>query len=241
MARGQPDFGMYAPKTVGATLADMGELAARLGSIDTYDRRGDIVLLDDFEGPVLKWVKALTAPTYIILDSTTVRSGSQAVKIHTRAVAGAAPGMNRTLFTLGSGRLGHEVHFSNPSATLRFRIYIDHHTGTEVRRAYAQINFTTGELRVTTLAGAAYTVATGLTFPSANFCFIPFKLVMDFDTNKYVRVLLGNVEYDISTIDIQIYGVGESAREVVVVEVYNNAAAEGEIWVDDVIITQNEP
>ncbi|GAI49683.1 unnamed protein product, partial [marine sediment metagenome] len=70
MSRGQPDYGSSAVKEVAGTLADMGELAARLSSIVEYDRRGDVVYLDDFEEPVLKWSPLAAGAGYIRLDNT---------------------------------------------------------------------------------------------------------------------------------------------------------------------------
>ncbi|MBA7568164.1 hypothetical protein ES708_09885 [subsurface metagenome] len=49
MPHGQVDFGAYAVKETVSSLADMGELAARLGSIVTFDRRGDVIWFDDFQ------------------------------------------------------------------------------------------------------------------------------------------------------------------------------------------------
>ncbi|GAH95398.1 unnamed protein product, partial [marine sediment metagenome] len=40
--RGQPDYAALAPKEIAASISDMGEVAARLGSIVTYDKRGDV-------------------------------------------------------------------------------------------------------------------------------------------------------------------------------------------------------
>ena len=35
---------------------DHAELAARLGSIDIYDRRGAVIDLDNFEAPYMRWI-----------------------------------------------------------------------------------------------------------------------------------------------------------------------------------------
>ena len=62
MPRGQADFGQYAVKEVSASISDMGEVAARLGSIDIYDKRGDVVFFDNFEGAFLRWNRSVPLP-----------------------------------------------------------------------------------------------------------------------------------------------------------------------------------
>ena len=49
MAHGTPDFGITAGARTTHQLDDLGEHAVRLGSIDAYDRRGDVYFFDDFE------------------------------------------------------------------------------------------------------------------------------------------------------------------------------------------------
>ena len=56
MAHGHPDYGGAAPLATVYTLQDLAELAARLGSIDVFDRRGNVLLLDDFESGIKKWL-----------------------------------------------------------------------------------------------------------------------------------------------------------------------------------------
>jgi len=54
MPRGHPDYGQAGPTSLIATVPDLGELAARLGSNNTWDRRGFILWYDDFEASVLR-------------------------------------------------------------------------------------------------------------------------------------------------------------------------------------------
>ena len=89
MTRGQPDFGLYAPKNTLSSMADLGELAIRLGAISSVDRKGSAIALDDFESPLLKWVTAATSGGSVTLGTTSVRSGSQAIKLFATNSVGA--------------------------------------------------------------------------------------------------------------------------------------------------------
>ena len=55
MARSGPDWGLRGGKATVFPLTDMAELAARLRSIDVYDRAGDVIALDDFQSGIDQW------------------------------------------------------------------------------------------------------------------------------------------------------------------------------------------
>lgn len=55
MARGLPDFGVSAAKSALGGMADVGELAARLGGLSRYDRLGDVLFFEDFCGDLGAW------------------------------------------------------------------------------------------------------------------------------------------------------------------------------------------
>ena len=242
MARGQADYGMYASKSVAASLSDMGELAVRLGSPDTFDRRGDVVILDDFESPVLKWTLVLPNNSTIILDSTSVKIGAQAIKITSDAVAGILPYMSKRFHTLGSDRIGSEISFSTPLTTYVFYFTIVKYDGTNVTWGEIRIDFSAGKLITRDNVSGFVDVATGLSFYSLAQEFFPVKLVVDFSAGKYARVLVGDSEYDLSSYTLMSAAdaaLPHQRSEIGIVNDGTGTAAS--IWLDVFILTQNEP
>jgi len=55
VAHGTPDWGVTAGARTVYQMTDLGELAVRLGSIVTHDRRGDVIFLEDFEEGMGRW------------------------------------------------------------------------------------------------------------------------------------------------------------------------------------------
>ena len=55
MAGETPDYGRLSAQATVFPVTDLGELAARLGSIVSHDRRGDVIWLDGFEDGLDKW------------------------------------------------------------------------------------------------------------------------------------------------------------------------------------------
>ncbi|GAI63754.1 unnamed protein product [marine sediment metagenome] len=126
MPRGYPDYGV--DEELGKVLmpTDIAETAARLGSINTYDRRGSVLFQDDFEAPVLKWIPNVSPATaYWRFNTETVKSGSQSLHIHTDNVALREKYVAKIVSVLNDKLLGFEISFSylNPNCNLQLKIH----------------------------------------------------------------------------------------------------------------------
>lgn len=242
MARGQRDYGMYAPTTVISSLSDMAELAVRLGSIVSYDRRGNVLYFDDFQGTVLKWKVATIGDSYARLDSTSARSGAQSVKLQAGAGSGNVATLQRTSYSYGSRRLGVECHVSRPLNEAELRIYLYAYTATDHHRALLTINFDTGIITLTYGDSDTVDIVTGQYWANEYFSYNPVKLVVDFETGYYVRLIYNDVEYDLSNYAIPLISGGIYPFDMLVLWLHNNSDVdECTLWIDDVILTQDEP
>lgn len=242
MPRGQPDYGAYAAKEVTASVSDMGEVAARLGSIVTYDKRGDVVTFDDFEEPVLSW-STHEDDGAVYLSSRDVKSGSQAVELSTDRGIDNYAWIRKSFSVLPSKRLGFEVSFGGQMAGWLFIdvYYYDgaHQYNATVRFDEAgNIYVWDGDLGDYTLVAALGPLHFGL---GTNF-FHTMKVVVNFETGKYSRLMFSNQEWDISTISVKVddalitpYLYVDTGR------INKDAVAAYVSSVDDFILTQAEP
>lgn len=242
MPRGQPDYGMYAPKKVTGSLSDMGELAVRLGSIVSYDKRGDVVDLDDFEAPILRWkVQYLPIGGGSYFSSLTSRSGIQSYYMYTDASALAVTNVQKYYQLLGVKRLGVEISFCKLLSAGSLEINIWYYDGTNRYKAIARIDANTKKLYVYDSALALVEVADIYAMIDEYFANQTIKLVVDFDTEKYARLLYLNREFDISTISLNAFGVVVIPSFFVKIEAISLGPAGTATWLDDFILTQNEP
>lgn len=242
MSHGGPDWGTAGPLGTVYTIEDMAELAARLGSIVTFDRRGNVVCLDDFEAAIPKWsVSPWVGTEYAILDSTSVLSGSQAVRLHNPDTAFASIAISKGTSILGSKRLGYEFSFSRLSANLDLLLEIYYYTGARYLFAAAKFNNNNHKLYIYDKNVGYKEVATLGFLPDRSFLFSTIKLVIDFDTLKYVRVLFNINQYDISSIPLYTSGSGVAPSIIAHITLNNKNADGGDVWIDNYIVTQNEP
>jgi len=77
MARhGAPDWSKYRRDAATFSVEDLAEHAARLGSIDVFDRRGDVLFLENFEHGLGAWATgALGAGDSVAISPAWSRSG----------------------------------------------------------------------------------------------------------------------------------------------------------------------
>lgn len=242
MPRGQPDFGMYAAKETVSGLADVGELVARLGSIVTYDRRGDIVWLDDFESDILKW-SYTTFGTGGSFEATaeTARNGGFCAKLTTPTGELANITIIKKVPYPVLGKFGYEASFTKDDDHDFILLSSYLFDGTNYKYAGIKVDITNSRLMYIDSKGIWQSLATGITLYEAKDLFYTLKFVVDWVNSKYVRAIFANIEYDLSTYGV--YTFGDTRAPYLTIQVMEVTATEAAIigYVDDVILTQNEP
>jgi len=241
MPRGQPDFGAYAAETYVTGMSDMAELAARLGSIVLFDRKGKVVDLDDFEAPLLKWRTTVAGSATIALDDTQPKSGAQGVKIYSSGAEGDAAYIRKGFIALPSKRIGTEISFSLASNKTSFHAKLDYYNGAVQYRCYVKLDFTDNKIYYRPSGGGWTELAEITAIHSLSWTFTPVKVVADFDTGYYVKLILGSVEYDMTDLAMQFTGDTTYPRFFIEYRLDREADGEGQIYLDDFILTQDEP
>lgn len=243
MPHGQPDFGLYAVKETVFGQADIGELAVRLGSIVSYDRRGDVIFLEDFSKGLTRWETTLIGVgAAAAIANDRFRTSGFSCKLTTGSTLTGEAAIYRYFGVPIYSRIGLEVSFSvgTPAGILIF--YIRVHTGTEYHQWQARYNVGTGVLEFWDIVtGWWHDVGFGYTLYNTSTEFHTLKLVGDFDTNKYVRLMLDDFSIDLSGFDCLITPNVANPYMQTTVEVYPVPVANQNYWLDDIIVTQNEP
>ena len=242
MSRGQPDYGLYTETPVASGISDPGEAAARLGSINVYDRRGWTVWMDDFEAPSLKWTsRSSVGGTLPVLSTADAWMGIQCAYFRTAIVAGAYAEIRRKFPLIRQGKVGIEFTILNASRALGyFRARI---------LTYDGVNRTDAELRLDANARTATIVTPAGDIIVATNCFNtlphllwrPVKLVVDTSTDHYIRLLIGPTEIDISSHQLVPAGASNETMLWVDLRLVGELVFGQNAYLDNFIMTQNEP
>lgn len=242
MAKGQPDFGQYAPTETIVGLSDMGELAARLGSIVTFDRRGNVVCFDNFEEAIIRGLGAGGAyPFGIFLTSETAKSGSQCIRLRPADASDAVVSFTQIDSALVTSRLGAEVSFTIPVGEAYIYLYLSRQTTTHAETGGVEFEWKTGKLSYFNAGGGLTCFATAYMPYQHKTAFHTAKLVIDFAEKKYVRFLFSDIEIDMSEYAIQSTAFPSTPYVTREFGVTNKLGDEVVVYADAFILTQNEP
>lgn len=253
---GLPDYSTAAPVgqvPVGAgrvySSSDTGELAARLGSPVTFDRRGNVVWFDSFENGFNKWRIPPGSSGTVALSDARAYFGARSCKFTTAAVAGSYTAMTSYIHLPSLSKIGSAFILTppdhggvpNPDYELEFSIGFSDRAFSLRYLSYSPDN-NRYQLALYTTGGwtNAYTITGDGLFNLFSYLFHTVKLVFDLATNKYERLIIDNMEYDISNYEA---GVVPAAAPIL----YNTLlirpvqAIAFTSYLDTAIVTQNEP
>jgi len=237
-----PDNYPWFPGSKRFVIADMAELAARLGSPVTYDRRGQVVWLDSGAFGLGPWVTTVDGTGAAVKVAVGALDASgYALELTAGSDAGASAQVFHRLGVLEAGRFGMEVAVSFVQAGNVCRFELLHYDGATESAARVQIDNLANELliygegegwvKIADLAGLGYQYGT----------YRSCKVVGDLETGYYVRLLFDDEEYDVSS---HLLSAGPSAQAPTVEIQVNNLGRAGEndvLLVGRVILTVGEP
>ena len=241
MAHGTPDYGILTPVSTVYTSQDTAELAVRLGSIDTHDRRGNVIFLEDFEGTLIRWQTDLTGVGAAVDVSTDrARNGKQSCKM----TLGQGEGndclaYHRQPMPRDTG-LGLEASVIIPYQTQKTSIALIRWGDGYQKQGYLRYDLTTSELQLYAAVIGWTAFASGITLRHVDYYFHTFKIVVDFVNNKYIRAIVDHIEYDLSAYAVNAVADTQGARLRSELRGYNSDGENHDLYWDDIIVTRNE-
>ena len=225
------------PNYIGA-----GELAARLGSIKSFEKRGEVVFMDDFEDSTLKWGTLGSGAGAAVARSTeSARSGDYSLKMTTgNAEGNYAKIINYCSFPV-STRFGIEVSVAFDANIEYFNLWSWSFNGTYEVKPQLVYYPQTDLLCVVDENNDLVTIASDLKLHENDKLYHTFKLVFNISPFTYVRAFCDQHEYDISEYNYQSAANVAAAYLMLRIELFNHSAGNHYAYIDNAIITQNEP
>lgn len=242
MAHGTPDWGVTAGAQTIFQLTDLGELAARLGSPITHDRRGDVIWWDDFEWSLNKWSTSLFGTgAAVALSTARARNGQTSALLTGGSDGGRAAQLTHYSPFVTLGRLGGEISFSLGGTIDEVGVILYVYTGSQLQQYQVEWDDATNTWRYLS-APATFTALT----PTRDLLavaslFHTMKLVIDAEAGEYVRLLADDITFDLSGASGVVSA--NAAAPAVAISPYINSrgGSNDTVYMDDAILTQNEP
>jgi len=218
------------------------ELAVRLGSIDTFERRGQVILLDGFECGDRGWIPSLSGTLASVNVSTTRRnSGTYSLKLVGGSSANHTAQATRKFAYATVSRMGYELafcpypnldylkcsmHFYTGTVRIDFHIIYDH-TNSRVRYTFNEVNYTD--------------IVTSINLAADDYLFHHLKFVVDMPDWALMRVVLDNTVYNIAVGNDYEAGETSPPHMRVAATIASRSGNNDYVYIDDVIVTQSEP
>jgi hypothetical protein len=231
-----------APKVTVLGLQDMGELAVRLGSINTYDRKGDTIWMDDFEDNINKWGAALAgAGAARALSTDCARNGAKSAILTGGSDGARYAHIYRQLPFPVLSSLGYEFSFFPKSdmESVEFRMLLQ--DGADAWSCMLRFIDATKDVEIRVAGGGWVKVCDYFPFYILGSPFVSVKIVADFINSKYVKLLMRNRIIDLTAYNLYTYGDVVTPQVSVSVKFTSDVGKNGIMYIDDVIVTQNEP
>ena len=241
MARGLPDDSNVVKEYDIYTLDDMGELAARLGSPMTYNRYGNILMLEDFERGLNAWSITLAGVgAEVVITPDRVYGGKLACYLDSGIGAAPEAQIDKLFPPVSKQRVGLQMAFSVGFNAVELRFAITRGDGARTHQFNVKYEHTTGKLYYREgFAVWTHFATPGTLYDGAN-NYHHAKLVVDLATDEFVTFYLDNVAYSMAEDTPYTFGAVVSPFTGAMFTVKGAALLSGDVWVDNVFVTTNE-
>lgn len=242
MAHGTPDWGLTAGTITTYQLGDLAEHAARLGSIVTHDRRGEIMFVESFAAGLNRWDTAYSGTGGTVdLTVASTRTGLYAARLVGGSDGSRRGEISRYLPYPALSIMGAEFSVRLVSGIDQLDLLYLVDDGSDNVWCQLRLDVAAAKLQYLSAAPAYVDIATGFSLAKVDPLFHTIKLVMDAENRNYHRAIVNEVEYDLADIGAYIAATAGSRAQRVIIRLTGTSGVNGVVYVDDVILTQNEP
>jgi len=239
---GAPDNYQVKPSNVVYSLQDDAELAVRLSALSSIDRLGDVFIFEDFSNDLgFAYTYASGVGSSVNVSSEKWRSKGFSLKLVTGGVVGAySKNLIHTPYP-NLSKWGTENWFLCFSDVDWIHICIILRDGTNNYEYSLKVDVTNEKLYIKNDSDDWTEILSDIKIINSAYLFYVIKMVVDLENNKYVRLRLGNQSVDLSSYTPYIVA-GDLTPELLIdFVVYSNDVDDATCYLDNVIITQNEP
>lgn len=241
MPHGNRDYFTSIPMSTVYSMIDLAELAARIGSIVTFDRRGNVVWLDGFEEGIAQWERLGSGADWKV-DISTDRafSGGYSCILKPHSGGSLYAAIERAHYALPKGKIGLELAFSLSLYLSVFALYCVIYQGG--KQYVFKIKYVWDDLAwyYLDVNNVYQKLLDGDDLATDDILWCRCKMVFNTEKGEYVRFLLNDKVYDMSGIDGPVANIDHRSLILLGIEVFGESGQSPSNYVDNIILTINE-
>ena len=217
------------------------ELAARLNSLHSYDRRGNVVFMDSFQDHINSWKQTTSgAGGAIALSTDRIYKGVSSAKLTAGSDVSNYAQLERYFPLSKNTKLGFELIFSLGANVDNVTMHITIYDGTWKRQCMIRLDVDNEKLQYRIPSDPADVSGGSYGIYEDYHLFYKMKMVIDRSTNEYVRFLFNEQEYDLSAIGLRSDSDASDPYIHVRIENDGDVGSNGVLYIGGFILTQNE-
>jgi hypothetical protein len=241
MGKDTPDWGGIYNSGQFYPLFDMAELAARLGSPITYDRRGSLIWHYAFELGIGDVGPAGVLGGGVVLSTSVWESPPFCARLFTGANAASQASVERRLPVPQSLRVGFQASLRLGTEADHALLILEHFDGDTRHYTWLDIDPLNSQLLVLTQGGVEVTLSSALPDLNTGYYFAHAKVVADLTDHSLVRALLDTDEYNLAGYSMAFQADASAPHIRGRVLLDNVEAVAADVYVDTLIFTAAEP
>lgn len=224
-----------------ASPVTLSELAIRLGSPKRYDRGGEVLWMDSFWYGTQAWEIFTSTNSRYSIVTYPARTGGFSLRLTTEPAAGGYVTIQHYEPYLAATRFGAEISWTYTDLvsmyTWTFTIGLLDGTWQAAVKYDPVLRY----LYYRNAAGNYVVLSYGFRVLEASSFFNTIKIVVDAATKKWVKLMLNNSVFDLSTESLYQTTPATFPAVAFLMHLDSREGYWGTVHVDDAIITQNEP
>lgn len=243
MGHGYPDWGPTAPIATVYTLQDLAELAARLGSPVVFQRTGNVIFLETFDSLAKVITETGGIGGSISISSEKALYGDFSCKMITGGAVGDYAVVRVRLAYPILSKIGVEFCWHMPDDSSLSDIWLDVLLYDGTTSWWAMVGWYVDDdtWYYFDADGNEVPLSPTVAYFEGQTQFNHTKLVVDFEKKEYVRLVANNLTYNLTGKPLRPVASGLNAQLLTRVVTYARALGGATIFLDSMIVTQNEP
>ena len=241
-SHGTPDWADERARSTVYGGIDLAEHASRLGWPGSFDGRGDVIWFDDFESGINKWVKwSQGFGASVLWSPDKPKNGGFSCKLITGSNLTRAAQIRRWFAYPVLSNLGLEFSFAIDDKLSYMQVDFTAFTGAKVYMARLKYDYENSKLQYMDNLLAFQDIFTNLDLEDTYQTYNTIKVVGDFNAGLWTRVILNEQSSDLSAISLysSFSATTPQLRPLLYFKSIDDENATN--YIDDVIVTQNEP
>jgi hypothetical protein len=242
MPHGQRDWSNIGADETVHSFNDMAELAVRLGSPVTFNREGNVLFMETWDHGITPWVNTVSgAGAEVIASNGWSKIGPYSCKLVCGSDTGKLAQVNRYWPYPVLGKYGVEVSvgFNVHLSVFKVKLYL--YDGTDLYQYEVWYDQDNSLVKIRTSSGYQNVITDLALAVQGQNTFHIVKLVVDLSIGYYSRVIINETETNLEAYDVASSASATSPQLMAWFEAIGTAGQTGYAYVDDIIITQNEP